>query len=161
MRLCRPGAFRRPQAPGAGRWPGTGIPRRKRARGGSGPGRLWARSARVMMRARRGPGASLAIETLARLQVGKQAVASVTFPSGAAGSDSPPGATPGHPGLLRGLRGARRQSLLPGRCTQPEGMELQTRGLRCSGLCVGHCRHEIRQVVSRSAMSSLRVRQAG
>nr|XP_020761702.1 ankyrin repeat domain-containing protein 39 isoform X1 [Odocoileus virginianus texanus] len=49
-------------------------------------------------------------------------MASVTFPSGAAGSDSPPGATPGHPGLLRGLRGVGRQSLLPGHCTQPEGI---------------------------------------
>ena len=128
-----------PRGQGGGREPGS-LERSGRGGGGSGSGRsagrLWARSSSVM-RARRGPGASLAIETPARLQVEKQALASVTFRSGAAGSDSPPGATPGHPGPLRGLRGTGRQSLLPGYCTHPEGMELQTRGLRCSGLFVG------------------------
>ena len=138
-RPYRPGAFRRPQAPRAKEVAENRGPEGEAARGPSrSVGGRWAHCSRVV-RARQGPGGSSALETPARVQIGNQALVSGTFPSGAAGPGSSPGATPGHPVLLPGLLLGSRvcgQGIAP----TPRGWSFRPGGLR-----VGHCRREIWQ----------------
>lgn len=135
-RPYRPGAFRRPQAPRAKEVAENRGPEGEAAWGPSrSVGGRWAHRSRVV-RALQGPGGSSALETPAHVQVGKQALVSGTFPSGAAGPGSSPGATLGHPALLPGLLlGSRAcsQGIAPtprAWSFRPGGLRVGTAGVR-------------------------------